>query len=231
MIFPGGSKDDAKFYSEQFGEYEKIEVVKSQTHKRFNLITGGLDRLGHPSESVREQAKMTANFSPSDIIYRPFGEIIYCIIKNNSIQTPKVGKVKWLDMKYDKRLKQMIEDEIVTHEYRYIKEHEGEGDQKPASDTGDIDWGAEEKGIDAAPTPVKPFVPTPPQRTSDQSIEEGLGEEPVDTTPDGRKVEMFEDRRHENDDWTHNDMFSPSEEDDFKFDDDHGDPLCGDDLI
>ena len=64
-----------------------------------------------------------------------------------------------------------------------------------------------------------------------QSIEEGLGEEPVDTTPDGRKVEMFEDRRHENDDWTHDDMFSPSEEDNFKFDDDHGDPLCDDDLI
>ena len=42
---------------------------------------------------------------------------------------------------------------------------------------------------------------------------------------------MFEDRRHENDDWTHDDMFSPSEEDNFKFDDDHGDPLCDDDLI
>lgn len=231
VIFPGGSKDDAKFYSEQFGEYEKIEVVKSQTHKRFNLITGGLDRLGHPSESVREQAKMTANFSPSDIIYRPFGEIIYCIIKNNSIQTPKVGKVKWLDMEYDKRLKQMIEDEIVTHEYRYIKEHEGEGEQKPESATGDIDWGAEEDETEVNAVPVKPSIPTPPQKAPEQSIEEGLGEEPVDTTPDGRKVEMFEDQCHDDNDWTHGDMFSPSEEDDFKFDDDHGDPLCDDDLI
>jgi len=69
VIFPGISKDDADYYSKQFGEYEKIEVSRTVAKKKFNLLTGGLDKLGHPTEGFREQAKMTANFSPTDIIY------------------------------------------------------------------------------------------------------------------------------------------------------------------
>lgn len=142
VIFPGASKDDAEYYSKQFGEYEKQEVVTSYTRKRFNLITGGFDRLGHPSESVRIQDKLTAVFTPSEIIYRPFGEIIYCIIKNNSIQTPKVGKVKWLDSGYDKKLKQMIDEKIVVHEIRssHTLSESSPADTEMPGQAGDFSW-------------------------------------------------------------------------------------------
>ena len=93
VLYPGCSKDDAEYYSKQFGEYEKTEVQVGKSYKTFNLFTGGLDKLGHPTETVREAKKMTALFSPSDLIYRPFGEIVYCIIKKNSIQIPKVGQI------------------------------------------------------------------------------------------------------------------------------------------
>lgn len=96
VVFPGGNSNDAKYYSDQFGEIKKTEEMKSISRKRFNLITGGLDKLGHPSESIRIQTKTVAAFSPSDIIHREFGEVVYCIIKNNSIQRAKVGKIQFI---------------------------------------------------------------------------------------------------------------------------------------
>lgn len=116
VIFPGGSSDDAEYYSKQFGEYEREDVSYSHSQKSFNLLTGGLSSLGHPTDSTRVAYKKEAIFSASDLIYRPFGEIVYCIIKNNSIQKPQVGVIKWLDKDYDKKLKQMIDDMIVVHE-------------------------------------------------------------------------------------------------------------------
>jgi len=116
VIFPGGSADDAKYYSNQFGEFEKPEIIKSYTKKKFNLLTGGLDRLGHPSESIRIQSRLSPKFTLTDLIYKSFGEIVYCIIKNNTVQTPAVGCIKYLERDYDQRLKAMIEQEIVPHE-------------------------------------------------------------------------------------------------------------------
>lgn len=245
VIFPGGSKDDAKFYSEQFGEYEKIEVVKSSTRKRFNIVTGGLDRLGHPSESVREQAKMTANFSPSDIIYRPFGEIIYCIIKNNSIQTPKVGKVKWLDREYDTRLKQMIEDEIVTHEFRYIREHASpeDGQLAAADDEGWEDTaGAEEAEhgdrcsekreepmSEAAKYKITPR-PSDPLSSADEEIleEELMEDDDIHAHSERHEAPIQDD---DLDLFSDDEGFGARDDGISPFDDDNGDPLTDDDLI
>lgn len=120
VLYPGCSKDDAEYYSKQFGEYEKTEIQIGKSYKTFNLLTGGLDRLGHPTETVREAKKMTAIFSPSDLIYRPFGEIIYCIIKKNSIQIPKVGTISYipkdLNDKLDAMIQEFVENNLITGE-------------------------------------------------------------------------------------------------------------------
>ena len=115
VLYPGCSKDDAEYYSKQFGEYEKTEVQIGKSYKTFNLLTGGLDKLGHPTETIREAKKMTAIFSPSDLIYRPFGEIVYCIIKKNSIQTPKVGQIEYIPRELNEELDKMVD--------KYIEEH------------------------------------------------------------------------------------------------------------
>lgn len=117
IIFPGGTADDAKYYSNQFGEYEKEEVVTSYTRKRFNLLTGGLDRLGHPTESTRIQQTLSPRYSATDIMIRDFGQVTYRIIKNNSVQKAQIGQVKYLPRDYDRKLKEMIEREIVVNEY------------------------------------------------------------------------------------------------------------------
>jgi len=239
VIFPGGSKDDAKFYSEQFGEYEKIEVVKSKTRKTFNLITGGLDRLGHPSESIREQAKMTANFAPSEIIYRPFGEIIYCIIKNNSIQIPKVGKVKWLDKEYDSRMKQMIEDEIVVHEYRHVREMAAEEKGSQAG-VGEIEWEPEEKSPEnweEISDSAAPPAPVPDVPAFDPLGEEQMDDDLTDSRhkhPDAEKVEMYETPGsdvYDDPGCQDDDPFGLNDSHIDAFDDLSGDPLVDDDLI
>ena len=123
VLFPGINKEDAKFYSETFGEYEKTEIVTGVSQKRFNLITGGLDRLGHPTESMREQKKMTANFSPTDLIFgsekgASFMEIVYCLIKNNSIQPAKVGKVTFIPSDLNTEL----DAEISEYSKKYVRE-------------------------------------------------------------------------------------------------------------
>lgn len=177
VIFPGASKDDAEYYSKQFGEYEKQEVVTSYTRKRFNLITGGFDRLGHPSESVRIQDKLTAVFTPSEIIYRPFGEIIYCIIKNNSIQTPKVGKVKWLDSDYDKKLKRMIDEQIVVHEIRssHTLSESSPTDMETSGQTGGFSW--EESELSDPSETVSFAVPASSSDSSDPAPSEMSAQE------------------------------------------------------
>lgn len=234
VVFPGASKDDAKFYSEQFGELEKTEVVKSETRKRFNLITGGLDRLGHPTESIREQQKLAPNFTPTDIMQRPFGEIVYYIIKNNSVQTPKVGKVKWLPKEYDSKLKKMIEDQIVSHEYahaREVRKQQEKEEQDAAArlgnpvEQGGMVWDEEESLAEDQFT-SRPAIPDPPdillepERSVHDDADKGAFDRPG--------------RYREDDDmaWMQEEPVSMEEEDSsYRFDDLDGDPLSDDNLI
>ena len=235
VIFPGVSKEDAKFYSEEFGEYEKVEVVKSQTRKRFNLITGGLDRLGHPTESIREQTKLTANFTPTDIRFRPFGEIAYCIIKNNSIQKPKVGKVKWLPKEYDSRLKQMIEDEIVVHEYAHAKEvrknQERQERVEAAQMASEMKWDPEETAPAPAPKPARMTreAPADPEEpvTYDKDLAASIHEEAQKGALDPQPGAHDDDGM----DWMmHDDPLGVDDEPISWADDMDGDPLS-DDMI
>ena len=123
ILFPGLNKDDAKYYSDQFGEYEKTEVMTGISYKKFNVLTGGFDKLGHPTEQVRETKKMTANFSITDLIYgrsvgSSFGEIVYCIIKKNSIQPAQVGKISYIP----KDLNDKLDKEILAYSEEFARE-------------------------------------------------------------------------------------------------------------
>lgn len=229
IIFPGISFSDAKFYSDQFGEHETTEVVKSESRKKFNLVTGGLDRLGHPTESIREQKKVEALFSPTAIMKRPFGELTYAIIKNNSVQPAKVGVVQWLPKEYDRMLKDMIETEIVPHEFKTL--HDVEEGRAPA-DSFTFD-----PVTDAEPVPATPARPAPkPNLTS----ELGLGEEPVDEgmePPPGSNIPpdiLFADPHpgaSDDDDFFTKGATGPDPQDEFnkRFDDLTRDPLIDDD--
>lgn len=127
VLFPGLNKDDAKYYSEQFGESEQVEVMTGYSKKVFNPLTGGLDKLGHPTESTREMKKMVANFSTTDLIFgqeqgKSFGEMTYSIIKNSSVQPAKVGKISYID----KTLNDKLDEEIEKYNENYARESAAE---------------------------------------------------------------------------------------------------------
>ncbi|WCK57736.1 type IV secretory system conjugative DNA transfer family protein (plasmid) [Aneurinibacillus sp. Ricciae_BoGa-3] len=109
IIYPGGNAMDAKFYSDQFGQILKRTVQKGISRAKFNPIYG-FQKISYPNESLRETEKLEARFSPSDIMYREFGYITYCIIKNNSIQTPAVGKIEYIPKELNDKLDKMIEE-------------------------------------------------------------------------------------------------------------------------
>lgn len=107
IIYPGGNAVDAKYYSDQFGEIVKKEVQKGITRQKFNPLKG-IKPLNYDSESIRVTETKEARFSPSDIIYRPFGEITYCIITNNSITPPGVGNIQYIPVELNEKLDKMV---------------------------------------------------------------------------------------------------------------------------
>lgn len=109
VIFPGANIDDAEYYSRQFGEIEEVEIQKTISRTKFNPFYG-IQRIGYPKESVRENKRIKPRFSASDIIYRKFGEITYCIVQNNTVQVPGVGNIEYIPMELNKKLDKMVEE-------------------------------------------------------------------------------------------------------------------------
>ena len=109
ILFPGGNSNDAKYYSTEFGEVTKIEVRKSISKPRFNPLYG-FQKMRYPNESISEVEKKEARFSLSDIIYKDFGQIVYRIIQNKTVQPPGVGLVSWIPKELNDKLDEMVEE-------------------------------------------------------------------------------------------------------------------------
>lgn len=108
IVYPGIEAVDAEYYSRQFGDIEKIEEREIRTTKPFDPFLGSLkfDR-----DVVKRAEKVTkTRFSASDIRFRKFKEISYCIVKNNSVQTPGVGKIEFIPKEVNDKLDDMIDE-------------------------------------------------------------------------------------------------------------------------
>lgn len=103
IVYPG-SFSDADFYSKQFGEILEMETKQTRA---YGTIAGSRGLFAEKiSESTSEVKKV--RFSPTDIVFRPFGEITYCIIKNNSIQAPGVSKIQYIPKELNDLLDKMV---------------------------------------------------------------------------------------------------------------------------
>lgn len=107
VIFPGGNSKDAKYYSDEFGEHVLLKEHKSTSSTKFNLLYG-FQKMGYPSETYREEEVKEARFSHSDVIYNKFGEVIYRIVSNNTVQVPGKGRVSWLPKDYNSVIDKMV---------------------------------------------------------------------------------------------------------------------------
>jgi hypothetical protein len=105
VVFPGGNYDDALFFSRQFGEDGKTTINESINKTRSIMGSVG---IGDTKTSISVKDEKSARLSPTDIIDRPAGEISYRIIKNNSIQSPGIGKVTYIPKDLNEELDYMI---------------------------------------------------------------------------------------------------------------------------
>ena len=115
IIYPGISSADAKYYSEEFGEAVVQKIGKTFAKKRF-LSTLSEERV---STSIKEEKE--ARFSLSDIIYKGFGIITYCIIKNNSVTTPGVSQIQYIPKDLNDELDRMVADYNKEQEEKEAK--------------------------------------------------------------------------------------------------------------
>ena len=109
IIYPAGNIQDAEYYSRQFGTIIKKDVQIGISRKKWNPFYG-LPEMQQPTETIREVEEEVVRFSPNDIIYRPFGEIVYLIIQNNSVQPPQVGLIEYIPREINEELDRMIAD-------------------------------------------------------------------------------------------------------------------------
>lgn len=102
IIYPGGNSLDAKYYSDQFGTMMKTTENKTYAKKRF------WGKLSDHRVSTAIKEEEVARFTPNDIIYRPFGQITYCLMNKNSIGTPGVSQIEYIPMELNKKLDKMV---------------------------------------------------------------------------------------------------------------------------
>lgn len=127
VLFPGISPADAEYYSKEFGEETVLQLQKGVTTQKFNPLYG-IKEMNYPTEQVRETEMQQAIYSVTDLIYKPFGEITYKIIKSSSVQLPRNGVVTWLPKELDDELNSIVlqyqeeqqakADKIEREEYR-----------------------------------------------------------------------------------------------------------------
>ncbi|MCU5282350.1 MULTISPECIES: type IV secretory system conjugative DNA transfer family protein [Bacillus cereus group] len=130
IIYPGGNAQDADYYSKQFGEIIEKTMQKGYSQEKFSVL-GGLGRRP-VNESFREAEETKARYSPTDIIYREFGQITYCLIKNNSIQAPGVSKIEYIPKELNDLLDRMVAEYNEEQDKKYHKEFGGS--QKPTEE-------------------------------------------------------------------------------------------------
>lgn len=84
IVYPGCNASDAKYYSEQFG------ALITNNNKKENL------------------------FTPSDFIYRPFGQITYSLVDKDGIQKSSVGKIQYIPNELNDELDRIVEEHRIT---------------------------------------------------------------------------------------------------------------------
>jgi type IV secretory pathway TraG/TraD family ATPase VirD4 len=232
VLFPGGNAADAEFYSKQFGEVKRIKKERGVSKKIFNPLYG-FENIGYPSETIRKSEKQEARFSPTDIMYRPFGEITYCIVQNNEVQYPDVGKIEFLPIEISRSVDEIVED------YNRSQMKAGNNSEKKealaSSETEDIEISFD----DIIEPALEDYIDTP--KVSPESPHNSESDDSIYYPDDGfdviddynRREEVRDDDKKEEDDSgakMDDDMrlFEEDEEDRDDDDDDSIIPIFGD---
>ena len=106
VVYPGGSPADNQYFAEYFGEIEEVRIDKGISRKKFSLFYDGAAK----TETMKETREVKALFSATDIQQRPFGQITYALMKNNSVQPPGVAEIEFIPRELNDILDNMVSE-------------------------------------------------------------------------------------------------------------------------
>ena len=106
VLFPGGNYNDAKYYSEQFGEIDKITIGEGSSRSAGNPLL--ISKMQPAKDTFQIKEETEARMSPTDIILRPFGEITYSIVQKNTLQPADIGQISYIDKDLNTLLDEMV---------------------------------------------------------------------------------------------------------------------------
>lgn len=106
VVYPGGSQADDQYFEKYFGEIEERRIDKGYSKKKFSLFYDG----GAKTETSREVIENKSRFTATDIHFRPFGQITYALMKNNSVQPPGVSTIEYIPYELNQLLDKMVSD-------------------------------------------------------------------------------------------------------------------------
>lgn len=104
VVYPGGSPADNQYFEQYFGEIEEVRVDKGTSRKKFSLFYDG----AAVTETSKEAREVKPLFSATDIQQRPFGQITYALMKNNSVQPPGVAEIEFIPRELNDTLDAMV---------------------------------------------------------------------------------------------------------------------------
>lgn len=123
VVYPGGSPADNQYFAEYFGEIEEVRIDKGISRKKFSLFYDGAAK----TETMKETRETKALFSATDIQQRPFGQITYALMKNNSVQPPGVAEIEFIPRELNEILDNMVQEYNETQHQKQNQLLEDQG--------------------------------------------------------------------------------------------------------
>lgn len=106
IAFPDIDANDAKWFSENFGEVMVSKINRGTSQQKFG--PANWMKWRPVNESVRLDERMEPRFSPAEIMGRRFGEITYKIMVDNNVDTPGVAKIEYIPYELKQTLDSMV---------------------------------------------------------------------------------------------------------------------------
>ncbi|WP_442638198.1 type IV secretory system conjugative DNA transfer family protein [Rossellomorea marisflavi] len=106
VVYPGGSPADNQYFEQYFGEIEEVRMDKGISKKKFSFFHDG----AAATESSKEVREIKPRFSATDIQSRPFGQITYALMKNNSVQPAGIAQIEFIPKPLNEKLDNMVSE-------------------------------------------------------------------------------------------------------------------------
>lgn len=119
IIYPGIEAADAEYYSRQFGDVSEVKDNEFEILKPFDPFRGNFN---YSRDVTIKREKVTkTRFSPSDIRFKEFGEVTYCIVKNMTLQPPGVVNISYIPSELNDKLDEMAEEYRKNNEKKRLE--------------------------------------------------------------------------------------------------------------